>query len=312
MKDVNIEIAKVRSLMERVEKPHTAMQAFLNETRLINEGVERKVKKPEDVIDVLQNLPGNKWVCVGYVTEANLNLPKVQKRNPLTNRMKGYEDYETFGSEMGYEDEVGALVKITSYNYRYNDVASVNKKYDEYKNNANEIRKKYGLPPIEKRENDYHNEMNYGSGVKIYGGDNDEKKGNFYLPFNSVGANVKSVVYVVNKEGHITHELTQEQAKQYILNKKHEVDGVSALRKMNAEEEQIQKYIEEMESLKFKYKNIIGNQILWLVGATNGQKIIYINDSLSKSVNDININTEDFVQKARERYIKEINDMPEQ
>ena len=117
--DLNLEIAKMRSLIERIEMPHTAMQALLNESKLINEGIEREVKNPEDVIDVLQNLPGNKWVCVGYVTEANLNLPKVQKRNPLTNRMKGYEDYETFAGEMGYEDEVGALVKITSYNCPY-------------------------------------------------------------------------------------------------------------------------------------------------------------------------------------------------
>ena len=80
---------------------------------------------------------------------------------------------------------------------------------------------------------------------------------------------------------------------------------------MDADEEQIQKYIEEIQSLKFSYKNIIGNQILWIVGATNGQKIIYLNDSLSKVINDVNINKDDFIAKARERYAKEINNMPQ-
>lgn len=312
MNKVNVEIAKMRSLMERIEKPMTVRQAMINENKLITEGIERKVKTPEEVFEILDKLPENKWVCIGYVTEANLSLPKVQRRNPATNRMKGYDDYETFGKEIGYEDEIGALVKITSYNYRYYGVKSFDEKHNEYKANANIIRDKYGLPPIKDKENDYHKQMNYGKGVKVYGGNNSEKQGNFYVAFNSVGANVKSVVYIVNKEGNITQELTQDQAKQYILRRKYEVDGVPALRKMEAEEEQIQKYIEEIQSLKFSYKNIIGNQILWIVGATDGQKIIYLNDSLAKTVNDININTEDFVNKARERYAKEINNVPEE
>lgn len=307
----DIEFAKMHSLIERMEKNHTGMQAMLNESTILNEGIERKVKNPEEVFEILDNLPENKWVCVGYVSEANLSIPKVKRRNPETNKMKGYEDYETFGREIGYEDEIGALVKITSYNYRYNGVESFNKKYGEYKNGANDIRAKYGLPPIADKENDYHQQMNYGNGVKTYGGNNEEKRGNFYLSFNSVGANVKSVVYIVNKEGNITKELTPEQAKQYIQKRNYGIDGVSALRKMDADEEQIQKYIEEIQSLKFSYKNIIGNQILWIVGATNGQKIIYLNDSLSKVINDVNINKDDFIAKARERYAKEINNMPQ-
>lgn len=311
MNKINIEIAKMRSLMERIDKPMTARQGMLNEERLINEGIERKVKTPEEVFEILNQLKENKWVCIGYVTEANLNLPKVQRKNPATNRMKGYEDYETFGGEIGHEGEIGALVKITSYNYRYYGVENFNKKHNEFKQSANQIRPKYGLEPIKDKENDYHQELNYGKGVKAYGGDNEEKKGNFYVPFNSVGANVKSVVYIVDTNGNIVKELTPEQVKKYILVNKREIDGVSALRKMNVEEEKIQEYIKEIQALKFSYKQLIGNQILWIVGATDGQKIIYLNDSLEKSVNDININKEDFINKARERYAKEINNVPE-
>lgn len=311
MSNINLEIAKMRSLMERMEKPMTAMQAMLNESSMLTEAVERKVKTPEEVFEILNQLKENKWVCVGYVTEANLNLPKVQRKNPATNRMKGYEDYETFGSEIGHEGEIGALVKITSYNYRYYGVENFNKKHNEFKQSANQIRPKYGLEPIKDKENDYHQELNYGKGVKAYGGDNEEKKGNFYVPFNSVGANVKSVVYIVDTNGNIEgNGLTEEQAKKYILAKKREIDGVSALRKMNVEEEKIQEYIKEIQALKFSYKQLIGNQILWIVGATDEQKIIYINDQLSKCINDININKEDFVNKARERYAKEINNVP--
>jgi len=313
MDKINIEIAKMRSLMERIEKPMTAMQAMINESSMLTEAVERKVKTPEEVFEILNQLKENKWVCVGYVTEANLNLPKIQRKNPATNRMKGYEDYETFGGEIGHEGEIGALIKITSYNYRYYGVENFDKQYGKFKNAANKIRPRYGLEPIKDKDNDYHQKINYGKGVKAYGGENEDKKGNFYLPFNSVGANVKSVVYIVDTDGNIEENgLTEEQAKKYILVNKREIDGVSALRKMNVEEEKIQEYIKEIQALKFSYKQVIGNQILWIVGATKEQKIIYINDQLSKCINDININKEDFINKARERYAKEINNVPEE
>ena len=52
----NVEVAKIRSLMERVEKPHTNYQAVLNEERLINEanGIKKEVTRNE-IIDILED-----------------------------------------------------------------------------------------------------------------------------------------------------------------------------------------------------------------------------------------------------------------
>lgn len=305
------EAAKMRSLMERMEKPHTGRQGMLNEERHLNEGVERKVESPDKVFDILEQIGKNNFVCVGYVTGANLDMPKVKRINPATNRMKSFDDMETFSKDMGSEEQIAALVKITSYNFRYYNNNDVKKKYGYYKTKFNDIRLKYGLGPVSDKENDYTNTMNYGSGVDVYAGADENKNGNFYVAANTAGARINSVVYAINQEGHIMQELTKEQVKPYLKAKGEEVPGANALRKMGKEESEVQKYIEEVKGLNMNYKRFEGNSILWVAATVNGQKIIYINSNIMRSVNGININPQDFIAKARERYNVDMNNMPE-
>lgn len=311
-KNFSKDYVKIRSLMERVNKPQTAFQVMINENKLINEGIERKVETPEKLFDILDQIGKNNFVCVGYVSGANLNIPKVKRVNPETNRMKSYDDYGKFASEIGSETEIGALVKITSYNFRYYNNEDLKKKYGEYKTKVNDIRSKYGLDAIGEKENDYKTTMNYGSGVDVYSGDDENKVGNFYINANTSGRNnIKSVVYAVDVNGNIVEELTQEQIKPYLKAKGEEVPGANALRKMNMEDDIVERYIEEIKSLNFNYKRFEGNSILWIAATVNGQKIVYVNSNLTKTINDININKEDFVKKANERYNIDLNNMPE-
>jgi hypothetical protein len=305
------ESAKIRSLMERMSMPHTGRQGMLNEERHLNEAVERKVESPDKVFDILDQIGKNDFVCVGYVSGANLDLPKVKRVNPATNRMKSYDDMETFSKNMGSEEEIAALVKITSYNFRYYNNKDVKKNYGEYKTKFNDIRGKYGLDPVADKENDYTQTMNYGSGVDVYAGGDETKQGNFYVAANTSGAGINGVVYAVNAEGHIIQELKPEQVKPYLKAKGEEVPGANALRKMGVEETEVKKYIEEVKSLKMNYKRFEGNSILWVAATVNGQKIVYINSNMMRSVNDININPQDFIAKAQERYNVDMNKMPE-
>jgi hypothetical protein len=68
---------------------------------------------------------------------------------------------------------------------------------------------------------------------------------------------------------------------------------------MGAEEDRIQSYIEAVNNLKFKYTRFEGNSILWVAATVNKQRIVYINSNLAKCINGININTQDFVEKAK-------------
>ena len=267
----------------------------------------RRVASSNEFFDILDKIGNGKFVTIGYVTGANLDVPKVSRKNPLTNRMKQYPDYTVFGNEQG---EIGALVKITSYNMRYLNRTTVGQKYGEYKDSANGIRGNFGLDPIGSKQG-YKQGTNWNpNGPEIYNGNNVELQDHSYNPQNIYGVKPRGVVYAVNNEGHIIKELKPEQVKPY-LKAKREMDGVAALRKMGTEEERIQDYINQMNNLKFKYINFESNSILWIAATINGEKIVYINDNLSRAVDEINISPEDFRAIARERYQIDLTNLQE-
>lgn len=268
----------------------------------------RRIATSNEFFDILDRIGNGKFVTIGYVTGANLNVPTVKKKNPLTNRMKGYPDYSVFTDEG--DGEIGALVKITSYNMRYLNRQTVGKKYGEYKNSANAIRTNFGIDPIADRES-YKQETTWSpNGPELYNGKNSDLQSHSYNPQNLYGVKPKGIVYAVDTDGHIMKELSQEQIKPY-LKAKREVDGVAALRKMGAEEERINDYISQIQNLKFSYKNFESNSILWIAATINGEKIVYINDNLARAVDGIDIRPEDFRAIARKRYQIDLTNLQE-
>lgn len=259
----------------------------------------RQVKTSNEFFDILDKIGNGKFITIGYVTGANLNVPTIKRKNPETNRMKGYPDYSVFMDDG--DDEIGALVKISSYNIQYLNRATVNKKYGEYKDSANTIRAEFGLNPIEKKESYKQGTSWSENGPELYKGNNSDLSSHSYNPQNVFHVKPKGIVYAVNKEGHIMKALPEERIKDY-FKKKREIDGVSALRKMGMEEERIQEYINKINALKFRYINFESNSILWIAATINGEKIVHINDNLQRAVDDINIRPEDFRAIARERY----------
>ena len=266
----------------------------------------RKVLSSNEFFDLLDKIGEGKFVSIGYVTGANLNVPKVKRINPLTNRMKGYADYSVFDGG----DEIGALVNITSYNLRYQSRKAVGKKYGEFKQASNVIRGKYGLDPVQDKEGYKEGTTWSDKAPEVYKGQNDALKDHSYNPQNTFGANIKSTTYAVNKEGHIIRALSDAEIEPYLQAKK-EIAGVSALRKMEVEQEAIDEYIKEMLALKFSYKNFESNSILWMVATIEGEKVVYLNDKLQRTVDDINIAPQDFRQIAMKRYNIELSNLHE-
>ena len=56
----------------------------------------RTIKSSDEFFDLLDTIKGGCFVTIGYVTSANVELPIIKRKNPLTNRMKGYNDYSQF------------------------------------------------------------------------------------------------------------------------------------------------------------------------------------------------------------------------
>lgn len=263
----------------------------------------RRIATANEFFDILDKMGNGKFVTIGYVTGANLDVPTVSRKNPQTNRMKKYADYSVFGED----DEIGALVKITSYNFQYLNRESINKKYGEYKTAANDVRTKYGLDPIADRASYKKGTSWSPNGPSLYSGENSELSSHSYNSQNVYNARISGVVYAVGKDGHIIRDLSPEEVKPY-LKKRREVDGVAALRKMGAEETAIQSYIEDINNLKFKYMNFESNSILWITTTIDKEPIVYINENMARAVDDININSADFIKIAKERYQSDLHE----
>lgn len=265
----------------------------------------RVVKSAKEFFDIMDQLPNGRFISIGYVSAANLNLPKEQRRNPETGRMKGYANYSTLGLDQG----VGALVKLSSYKIPYLRSEVMKKRYGEYKDKANDIRARFGIDPIGQK--DSHSEkIGYGSdNLDKYRGENDELRSHTYTYLNSATADIKSTYFAINNEGHIMQELSREQVKPYL--KKRDPDGVIALRRMNADEKVIKDYISQINDLRFNYMKFESDSILWIAATVNGEKIVYINDMMQRAVDGINIRPEEFRAIARERYKIALSDLTE-
>lgn len=272
----------------------------------------RRLSTPNEFFDIMDQLGNGKFVSVGYVSGANLKVPKVKRLNPLTNRQKSYDDYSVFDSG---DKEIGAVIKLTSMNFQYLNRDTVNKKYGEYKNKANDIRAQFGIDPIGDKKNSYTQKIDYGkNGITGYGGERDELKSHTYFPQNTGKAQSKSTYYIVDKEGSIIKALSKDEVLPYFETQEertNKISGVKALKALQADDETVKRYIEQLASLNFKYQNFESDSILWLAATVNGAPIIYINDSFKRCVNDIDVNPQDFIAIANERYQKEIEKIEE-
>lgn len=268
----------------------------------------RRVATPNEFFDILDKIGNGKFVTIGCVMGSNLeDVPTIKRKNPLTNRLKGYPDHTAFGMD----EEIGALVMIKSYNMRYSPRKIVAQKYGEYKKSANDIRAKFGIDPIGTKQG-YKQTMNYGeNGQEVYNGNNEKLQNHSYNPQNIFGVKPICTYYCVNQEGHIIKELSKNDIAPYMKHK-NSIDGVVALQKMQTKEEDINDYIAQINNLKFRYINFEANSILWIAATVNGEKIVYINDNLNRAINGININPEDFKKIARERYQIDMNNLKEE
>ena len=193
---------------------------------------------------------------------------------------------------------------------RYRNRKVIGKQYGQYKDNVNAIRQEFGLEPMADKQNNYKQANTWGAnGIELYVGDKDKLKGHSYNPQNIYGIKPVSDVYAVNKEGDIIKKLDKEQVIPYLKKKGQEPSGVNALRKMNAEESQIENFIKKINDLKFRYINFEADSILYIAATVNGEALAYVNPNLKRAVNDIDINPQDFIQIANERYRKDTNEM---
>lgn len=270
---------------------------------MANDAKREIVADAGQFFDCLSGLQAGAFATIGYVTGANLtNLPKGKRLNPTTKRMNSFVDYEAFGKTLGF-DNVGGIVKLTSYTLNWSTPDSIAKAYGKYKTNFDALRGEYGIAPTENRKS-WTQKQDYGkNGLSVYGGDNEELRGRVYTAQNTHNATITSTYYLIDTEGRVIDKCDKEKLVDY-LKQRSPISGVKELREMGADEARIKEYIDKELALGMRYQEFEASNILYMVGTSkeDRRKFIYINDRLSQCVKDVNIIPAEFTKIAKERY----------
>ena len=153
-------------------------------SKMISEaaGQFRMVAGPDEFFDILDKIKPGQFMTFGYVTAAKLDYPKKKILNPATKRMNTVDDYQTFGQNLGVQDNVTGVVKVCIYNMQWQDKKKFSQRYNDFKTTRDSLYDKYGLTRNSARYQTQNN--NYGGGVKQYAGDNDDLKLHTYTDAN--------------------------------------------------------------------------------------------------------------------------------
>lgn len=281
----------------------TCQEDILNESYL-NEAGERQFVSSNKLFDVLSTMKGDVRMCVGYMTVAKLNIPQVQRINPATKRNKKYDDWETFGKEIGVEDVAG-IIKISKYHkFNYAKPNDLKARYAKYRDEKDAIKQRYGLAPTNRNSmaGKYSTKQEYGDNdIEVYSGKNDEKAGNSYMSQNVHGAKISSMYCLVNSSGNIIKTMTKADLINYL--KPFNDSDVNALRKLGKDEEEIKRFLDEIGQLKMSYQKFESSKILYIAATSDALgKFTYINTNMPNVIDGVTVNPQEFINIAAKQY----------
>lgn len=315
----DVEVAKMRSLMERIEKPHTNYQAVLNEERLINEanGTKREVTRDE-IIDILedQDTKGNGGLYAHLVYATGEPLYK-SKRAPywrsddvatmLGNTKDEYgekawhKDLSAYNepSVKSSEKNPIAVVCVTKYEVHWTTKGNYDKAYGDYSEQLKNLRMSYGIGlDSDGTLGDNKNQrQNLGFGTQM------NQNGNLSKDFNMASAKVLSrTFYRVDADGHIGEELPESAIKSMMALSKGPKPEKAVSDVISGEE--LEAYMEARAKLdaKFKGRTLNYDSMLAISANVNGVSYYYINDKLKLSgKNAIPVDESDMIRIGEEQ-----------
>lgn len=268
----------------------------------------RNIVDFNEIFDILDDNKNSWYMTFGYIQTIDTSLPKVKRKNPATNRMKSYTDYSQFQEDGG--SEIATIIKYTVYNLQYRDRNIVSREYGKYKQDLDDINVRYGLEPTGTRAG-HRETLNYGRGIDVYSGKNDDKRQNTYMLQNVKNCKIlDKKFYALDTNGQIIKEIPEESIKSFLI-KNTNIASVAKLRKLNVEEEKVQQYLEEVSKLNMVFREYIHNKIVWVAATTvdddnEKEKLLAVNHNLSLG-KDAVISKRAFLDIIKNRYTKEID-----
>lgn len=271
----------------------------------------------DDVLNDLSKLKGGVFLTVGYVT-GNVVSKTLQNKdvNQFGNDIDQYQEKGTPGYDMLRQWQQGgasrkngapvAIMKYTETTYHWQTPGSYGEKYGAYKNSVNNLLKPYGAE-LGTRKKDPS------AGGGLDNDTNDMPKVDNHIYQNKATSSKVAEEYFMVKDGKIYGSLSKGALTS--LMPKAYVDGVSSLKKLNVQEEEIKRFIEQVKNLKYKPIPLVPDKILWIsytIKTDTGRKIskFAINNNFTDNIDGVQINPNVFLKRANMRYDKRFRAMP--
>ena len=171
-KGFNFEVGKMRSLMERMNNPHTNYQAMLNEDFHINEANKPMRMEYNDIDELLweKDFQAAKFVGLGYVIDATpfkTVYPNAENEAGLDDviannadggewidKLKGIRSGDKWNKIMtgksksaGFRDSIN-LIAVAKYTIKWQDDKKFNSYYNDIMKGENELMHKWNVNPM--------------------------------------------------------------------------------------------------------------------------------------------------------------------
>lgn len=313
-----VEVAKMRSLMERMEKPQSYYSAMLNEEKLVSEAISKNRQQVtrDQIIDLLNkadNNPKNNGLFAS-VTYVNYKEPYKTKRSwrtdDVTNALnasadRGEEDWHKQLTAFNQpnakgKNPISTVVVTQRYTLHWTSQENYKKKYGEYANALHDLRMKngVGINSDGMLGNNNNQRQMSDTGVQF------NQTGNLSRDFNMAGSKCKTTVYLVNDTGNIVTELPGDVLKSMTAlpsAPKPEKDVAAAL-----SGPVLDAYMQAKAELdkSFRPQNLLFDKILCIAANVDGISYYYINDMLKTPIgkgSDVNVNPQEMLEIAKEQ-----------
>lgn len=282
----------------------------------------RRIQDINELIDIMSSIKGGTFATVCYLSSAKV---KKTLRGVDTDTFgKDLDDNRTDGDDEYYDTlkqyqggkikkfPYNGIIKMSKIQFHWQTEEKYKENYGKYADARDELIRKYGGEPNRREGTDTI--QSYGNGgVSV--GSTDNTQGRLYSHQNGATIQSRNTEYfLVDNNGDLKGGISYGSIKN-IVAKASDPDGVSALKKVNATDEQIASYLEELKALKFKVLKLIYDNILFIVASVNGEKIFFFNSKLANKIGSgtyaVDINPQSFMDKAKEIYSKTFSELNE-
>jgi hypothetical protein len=321
----NVQLGKMRSLMERMNGNMTAYEGMLNEEKLINEAVKtNRVQVTRDEIikllddaDNIQNKKHNGlFASITYVKPAEILKTKLkvntEKLSGALDKYKDRSEEDWHKKLSSFKDAqksntpnpISYIITVTRYNIRWHSEKDYDIAAAKYTSGLHDLRMKHGMAiQSDGTLGDNHNQRqktDATGALKFNQTGNPARNVNM---INKVGQ--KSTAYIVDETGHIVSEIPND-VMWSIHGKVSTRGGVEAEVKKTLSGEALEAYAKSKAELdaQFDPRNLLYDRTLSICCSVNGVSYYYINDALIANIakkSEVNVNQSEMVEIAKEQ-----------